>query len=423
MIEIYEDSKVLFEKNEQRKVLLEDDGYVKSILLDVEKRGDEALREYTLNFDGVNINNFLVNQEEIVEAYENVDTELIEALEISAENIEDFHRREIPQSFLFEKKGITAGQMIMPLDSTGIYVPGGRAAYPSTVLMAAIPPKICGVPRIVIVTPPNKNGKCNDAVLVASDIAGVDEVYKVGGAQAIAALAYGTESIKKVSKIVGPGNKYVAMAKKLVETPTEFPAGPSEVMIIAEESSNPRFIALDMLAQSEHDPLASAYLLTSSRNLAEKVKGEIEKELMVLPRKNILEESLKRGGIFIISSIDEAIDLSNEFAPEHLEIMINEPFSILTKIKNAGSVFLGDYSPEAMGDYVSGTNHVLPTSGYARYYSSLSVDDFLKKYTFQYITKDGLKTYRNTVSILARSEGLFAHEKAVNVRFEDEKQI
>ena len=315
MIEIYEGAEALFEKNKQRKILLEDDGYVRSILSDVEKRGDEALKEYTLKFDGVKIGDFLVTQDEIAEAYENVDTELIEALETSAENIEDFHRREIPQSFLFEKKGITAGQMILPLESTGIYVPGGRATYPSTVLMAAIPPKICGVPRIVVVTPPSKDGRCNDAVLVASDIAGVDEIYKVGGAQAIAALSYGTESIKKVSKIVGPGNRFVAMAKKLVETPTEFPAGPSEVMIIAEENSNPRFIALDMLAQSEHDPLASAYLLTTSRTLAEKVQREIEKELKVLPRKEILDESLKRGGIFIISSIDEAIRSFKQLCP------------------------------------------------------------------------------------------------------------
>ena len=421
MIEIYQGSKALFEKNKQRKVLLEDDGYVKSILLDVEKRGDEALRDYTLKFDGLKIDDFLVTQDEIAEAYDNVETELIEALETSAENIEDFHRREIPQSFLFEKKGVTAGQMILPLESAGIYVPGGRAAYPSTVLMAAIPPKICGVPRIVVVTPPSKDGRCNDAVLVASDIAGVDEIYKVGGAQAIAALSYGTESIKPVSKIVGPGNRFVAIAKKLVETPTEFPAGPSEVMIIAEEKSNPRFIALDMLAQSEHDPMASAYLLTTSKSLAEKVVRELENELKVLPMKVLLEDSLKRGGVFIISSIDEAIELSNNFAPEHLEIMVNDPFSLLTKIKNAGSVFLGEYSPEAMGDYVSGTNHVLPTSGFAKFYSSLSVDDFLKKYTFQYVTKVGLKTYRDTVSTLARSEGLFAHEKAVKVRFEDEK--
>ncbi len=421
MIEIYEGEKALFEKNKERKLLLEDDGYVRSILLDVENRGDEALREYTLKFDGAKIDDFLVDQDEIIEAYENVDTELIEALEISAENIEDFHRRELPQSFLFEKKGITAGQMILPVESAGIYVPGGRATYPSTVLMAAIPPKICGVPRIVVTTPPDKNGRCNDAVLVASDIAGVDEIYKVGGAQAIAAMSYGTESIKEVSKIVGPGNRFVTMAKKLIETPTEFPAGPSEVMILAEENSNPRFIALDMLAQSEHDPLASAYLLTTSKKLADKVKKEIENELKVLPRKEILKESLKRGGIFIVSSIDNAIDISNRFAPEHLEIMAKEPFSLLTKVKHAGSVFLGDYAPEAIGDYVSGTNHVLPTSGFAKFYSSLSVDDFLKKYTFQYVTKEGLKNYRGAISTLARSEGLFAHEKAVNVRFEDEK--
>lgn len=421
LIEIYDNGTYLMEKNNQRKVLLDDDGYVKSILLDVQKRGDQALKEYTKKFDGVEIDDFLVNQDEIAEAYDNVDTELIEALETSAENIEDFHRRELPQSFLFEKKGITSGQIILPLDSVGVYVPGGRAAYPSTVLMASIPPKICGVPRVVVTTPPNKDGRCNDAVLVASDIAGVDEIYKVGGAQAIAALSYGTDTIKKVSKIVGPGNKFVAMAKKLVETPTEFPAGPSEVMIIADKDSNSRFIALDMLAQSEHDPLASSYLLTTSRTLAEKVVKEIESELKILPRKEILEESLKRGGIFIVSSIDEAIELSNNFAPEHLEIMIPDPFSVLSKIKNAGSVFLGDYSPEAMGDYVTGTNHVLPTSGYARFYSSLSVDDFLKKFTFQYVSKDGLKTYQNTVSTLARSEGLYAHEKAVKVRFENEE--
>ena len=421
MIEIYEGREFLLEKNNQRKVLLDDDGYVKSILLEVQKKGDEALKDYTKKFDGVEIDDFLVTQDEIAEAYDNVDTQLIEALETSAENIEDFHRRELPRSFLFEKKGITSGQMILPLDSVGVYVPGGRAAYPSTVLMASIPPKICGVPRIAVTTPPGKDGRCNHAVLVASDIAGVDEIYKVGGAQAIAALSYGTETIKPVSKIVGPGNRFVAIAKKLVETPTEFPAGPSEVMIIAEENSNPRFIALDMLAQSEHDPLASSYLLTTSRALANKVQREIEGELKLLPRKDILEESLKRGGIFIISSIDEAIDLSNNFAPEHLELMVEEPFLILTRIKNAGSVFLGEYSPEAVGDYVSGTNHVLPTSGFAKHYSSLSVDDFLKKFTFQYVTKEGLKNYKSTVSTLARSEGLFAHEKAVNVRFEDEK--
>ncbi|MEI0526762.1 histidinol dehydrogenase [Brachyspira murdochii] len=394
---------------------------VKAILEDVKQNGDNALKKYAKMFDNAEIDNLRVTEKEIEEAYNRVDEKFKETLKLAYNNIEKFHKKQLRNSFITnEEDGIVMGQIINPIEKVGVYIPGGTAVYPSTVLMNVIPAKVAGVNEIILVSPPNKEGKINDNILAASKIAGVNKVFKTGGAQAIAALSYGTESIPRVYKIVGPGNIYVAMAKRLVygEVSIDMVAGPSEVLIIADETSNPIHIASDMLAQAEHDKLASSILITTSKDIAEKVKEELYKQLEKLSRKDIAMESIENNGrIIITETIDEAIYISNEIAPEHLEISIKEPFSVLSKIKNAGSIFLGDYTPEALGDYLSGANHVIPTSGTAKFASPLSVDDFIKKSYITYYTKDALEKVKDNIINFAEHESLEAHANSVKVRF------
>lgn len=400
---------------------------VSEILKNVKNSKDLSLIEYTKKFDNVEIESLKVSKDEIKESYLNLkesNPELLNSLEEASENIAKFHKKQIPQEWEIElRKGITAGQIIRPINKVGCYIPGGRAAYPSTILMTVIPAKIAGVENIICCSPPQENGKIMDAILVAADIAGADEIYKVGGAQAIAAMAYGTESIPQVEKIVGPGNIFVTAAKKLVygNVDIEFPAGPSEVLIIADKTANPEYIAYDILSQAEHDPNASCYLVTDNLKLAKKTKKEIELKTKEAKRKEVIEESLKKfGKIIVTKSIEEAVDISNEYAPEHLIIMTknNEADEkILKKIKNAGSIFLGKYSPVAAGDYGSGTNHVLPTDRGARMYSGLSTESFLKKPTVQTITQKGLKSLENVVVPIAEYEGFYAHADSIKVRW------
>ncbi|WP_304331559.1 histidinol dehydrogenase [Brachyspira innocens] len=394
---------------------------VKAILEDVKQNGDNALKKYAKMFDNANIETIEVTEKEIEEAYNRVDEKFKETLKLAYNNIEKFHKKQLRNSFITnEEDGIVMGQIINPIEKVGVYIPGGTAVYPSTVLMNVIPAKVAGVSEIILVSPPNKEGKINDNILAAAKIAGVNKVFKTGGAQAIAALSYGTESIPKVYKIVGPGNIYVAMAKRLVygEVSIDMVAGPSEVLIIADETANPIHIASDMLAQAEHDKLASSILITTSKDIAEKVKEELYKQLEKLSRKDIAMESIENNGrIIITETIDEALYISNEIAPEHLEISIKEPFSVLSKIKNAGSIFLGDYTPEALGDYLSGANHVIPTSGTAKFASPLSVDDFIKKSYITYYTKDALEKVKDNIINFAEHESLEAHANSVKVRF------
>ncbi|OEJ14452.1 histidinol dehydrogenase [Brachyspira hampsonii] len=394
---------------------------VKAILEDVKQNGDNALKKYAKMFDNAEIDNLRVTEKEIEEAYNRVDEKFRETLKLAYNNIEKFHKKQLRNSFITnEEDGIVMGQIINPIEKVGVYIPGGTAVYPSTVLMNVIPAKVAGVNEIILVSPPNKEGKINDNILAAAKIAGVNKVFKTGGAQAIAALSYGTESIPKVYKIVGPGNIYVAMAKRLVygEVSIDMVAGPSEVLIIADETANPIHIASDMLAQAEHDKLASSILITTSKNISEKVREELYKQLEKLSRKDIAMESIENNGrIIITETIDEAVYISNEIAPEHLEISIKEPFSILSKIKNAGSIFLGDYTPEALGDYLSGANHVIPTSGTAKFASPLSVDDFIKKSYITYYTKDALEKVKDNIINFAEHESLEAHANSVKVRF------
>ena len=394
---------------------------VKAILEDVKQNGDNALKKYAEMFDNAKIDNLKVTEKEIEEAYNRVDEKFKETLKLAYNNIEKFHKKQLRNSFITnEEDGIVMGQIINPIEKVGVYIPGGTAVYPSTVLMNVIPAKVAGVNEIILVSPPNKEGKINGNILAAAKIAGVNKVFKTGGAQAIAALSYGTESIPKVYKIVGPGNIYVAMAKRLVygEVSIDMVAGPSEVLIIADETANPVHIASDMLAQAEHDKLASSILITTSKSISEKVKEELYKQLEKLSRKDIAMESIENNGrIIITETIDEAIYISNEIAPEHLEISIKEPFSVLSKIKNAGSIFLGDYTPEALGDYLSGANHVIPTSGTAKFASPLSVDDFIKKSYITYYTKDALEKVKDNIINFAEHESLEAHANSVKVRF------
>ncbi|MBZ9571527.1 histidinol dehydrogenase [Methanobrevibacter sp. TMH8] len=399
---------------------------VSDILKNVKESKDSSLKKYTAKFDNVKIETFKVSQEEIENSYTNLKKEnpkLIESLKNASKNIEDFHKEQIPKEWNMEiTKGITAGQIIRPINIVGCYIPGGRAVYPSSILMTVIPAKIAGVSRIICCTPPQSDGKVMDAILVAADIAGADEIYKVGGAQAIAAMAYGTESIPKVEKIVGPGNIFVTAAKKLVygEVDIDFPAGPSEVLIIADETANPEYLAYDILSQGEHDPNASCFLVTDSENIAKETKKEIEIKTQQAKRKEIIEESLEKyGKIILTKSIEESIEVSNEYAPEHLIIMTKNSATdqkILKKITNAGSIFLGKYSPVAAGDYGSGTNHVLPTASGAKMYSGLSTESFLKKPTVQTITEEGLKSLESIVIPIAEYEGLYAHADSVKVR-------
>ncbi|MDA0024404.1 histidinol dehydrogenase [Brachyspira hyodysenteriae] len=394
---------------------------VKAILEDVKQNGDNALKKYAKMFDNAEIDNLEVTEKEIEEAYNRVDEKFKETLKLAYNNIEKFHKKQLRNSYITnEEYGIVMGQIINPIEKVGVYIPGGTAVYPSTVLMNVIPAKVAGVNEIILVSPPNKEGKINANILAAAKIAGVNRVFKTGGAQAIAALSYGTESIPKVYKIVGPGNIYVAMAKRLVygEVSIDMVAGPSEVLIIADETANHIHIASDMLAQAEHDKLASSILVTTSKEIAEKTKEELYKQLEKLSRKDIASESIENNGrIIITETIDEAIYINNEIAPEHLEISIKEPFSVLSKIKNAGSIFLGDYTPEALGDYLSGANHVIPTSGTAKFASPLSVDDFIKKSYITYYTKDALSKVKDNIINFAEHESLEAHANSVKVRF------
>ena len=395
---------------------------VSEILNNVKSNGDEALKSYTEKFDGVLIDDLKVNDEEIKEAYDSLDDTLLIALKKAASNIEKFHKKQIPEEWKMEvNTGITAGQIVRAINSAGCYIPGGRAAYPSSILMTVIPAKIAGVDKVVCVTPPQKDGKILDAILVAADIAGADEIYKVGGAQAIGALAYGTQSVPKVEKIVGPGNIFVTAAKKLVygQVDIEFPAGPSEVLILADESAEPEFLATDILAQAEHDPNASCFLVTDSQDLAKETNEFVLKLTENAPRREIIEESLSKSGkIIITNTFDEAIYVTNEYAPEHLIISTKDDDKTLNAIKNAGSIFLGAYSPVAAGDYGSGTNHVLPTGGGAKMYSGLSTESFIKKPTVQRITKEGLAELAKTSVPIAEYEGFYAHSNSFKRRLE-----
>lgn len=394
---------------------------VEDILQEVRKNGDKALTYYTRKFDCPNINEIKVSKEEIKEAYNKVDKDFIDALKTAKENIWDFHEKQKENSMIVPSKaGIMMGRIVRGIEKVGIYVPGGTAAYPSSVLMNAIPAKVAGVEKIIMTTPPMKDGFVNPNILVAADISGVDEIYKVGGAQAIGALAFGTETIDKVDKIVGPGNIFVAMAKKSVFgfVDIDMIAGPSEILVISDEKGNPEYIAADLMSQAEHDKLASAILVTTSKELATKVIEELKKQVEKLERKEIILEALKNyGAIIITSNIKEAIEIGNTIAPEHLELMLENPFVYLGDVKNAGSVFLGYYAPEPLGDYMAGPNHVLPTSGTARFFSPLSVDDFIKKSSYLYYSEDALRGVKDKVVKLAETEGLTAHANSIKVRF------
>lgn len=397
---------------------------VSEIITNVRGNGDKAVFDYCKKFDGADLDSLLVSEEEIEEAVNSVEPRFLEVLEKAAKNIRAFHKKQIRTSFIIsEEPGIVTGQKIIPVDKAGLYVPGGTAAYPSTVLMDAIPAKLAGVKQVIMVSPPNKEGKINPVILAAAKIVGIDKIFKVGGAQAIAALAYGTESIPKVDKIVGPGNAYVAEAKKQVfgVVSIDMIAGPSEILIIADSKSNPKHIAADLLSQAEHDKMASAVLVTDSTELANKVSAELERQIPLLERSEIARESIdKNGKIIVANDIESVIEISNEIAPEHLELCLDNPFDYLDRIRHAGSIFMGRNCPEALGDYFAGPNHTLPTSGTAKFSSPLSVDDFVKKTQYTYYTADALKKVADDVAFFATKEGLTAHAKSVTVRFEDD---
>ena len=398
---------------------------VAEIIKSVRERGDAALFEYCEKFDKAKLSSLLVSEEEIEEAYVTVEPRFIDILTRAAANIRKFHEKQVRNSFIINDcDGIVIGQKIIPVDRAGLYVPGGTAAYPSTVLMDSIPAKIAGCREVVMVTPPNKEGKVNPVILAAAKIAGIDKIFKVGGAQAIAALAYGTESVPKVDKIVGPGNAFVAEAKKQVfgVVSIDMIAGPSEILVVADGKSNPRHVAADLLSQAEHDRMASAVLVTDSASLAEKVSEELEKQIPELERADIARESIdKNGKIIVADTLDAAIEIANEIAPEHLELCVDNPFDYLDKIRHAGSIFMGRNCPEALGDYFAGPNHTLPTSGTAKFSSPLSVDDFVKKTQYTYYTKEALARVAEDVAFCANKEGLGAHAKSAIVRMEDDE--
>ena len=391
-----------------------------NIISDVRNRKDAACREYTKKFDGIDIETFKVSEEEIEQAISKCDPFFCESMNRAKENIVYFHQAQKQNGYLLQKeKGIYLGQRVLPLASVGIYVPGGRAQYPSSVLMNAIPAHVAGVKRIVMVTPPSKTGEIHPNIAYAAKIAGVTEIYKIGGAQAIAALAYGTESIPSVDKIVGPGNIFVAAAKKLVfgKVDIDMIAGPSEILVVADEKGNAQYLAADLLSQAEHDPMASAIFLTTSKELLEKVNVELKKQSSVLPKREIVEQSLKNYGKSIVcDSIEECIDIANAIAPEHLELMVEDPMKYLGLVLNAGSVFMGYYTCESIGDYFGGTNHVLPTSGTARFSSALGVDSFIKKSSFLHYTKEAIDAYGQYIVSMACEEQLQAHANAAKVR-------
>ncbi len=393
---------------------------VSAIIENVKANGDKAVFEYTAKFDKAEFSCLEVTKEEIEEALALVEPRFLKILETAAENIRKFHSKQVRNSFVIsEDKGIVTGQKITPVERAGLYVPGGTAAYPSTVLMDSIPAKIAGVKEMCIVTPPNSEGKINPVILAAASIAGVDRIFKVGGAQAIAALAYGTESIPKVDKIVGPGNAFVAEAKKQVYglVSIDMIAGPSEILVLADAKSNPAYVAADLLSQAEHDKNASAVLVTESLELAEKVSAELEKQIPMLERAEIARASIDNNGkIIVAETLTQGIDIANELAPEHLELCVDNPFDYLDSVKNAGSIFMGRYCPEALGDYYAGPNHTLPTGGTARFSSPLSVDDFVKKSQFTYYTKEALFAVAEDVGFFAEKEGLTAHAKSAVIR-------
>ena len=396
---------------------------VRDIIATVRERGDAALYDYEARFDKVALTSLAVSAEEIEEALSLVEADFLAVIRKAAENIREFHSKQLRQGFEMRRgEGVVLGQRVTPIERVGLYVPGGTAAYPSTVLMDAIPAKIAGCPKVVMVTPPGKDGKVNPVILAAASVAGVDEIYKVGGAQAIAALAYGTESVPKVDKIVGPGNAFVAEAKKQVfgMVSIDMIAGPSEILVVADGGSDPRFVAADMLSQAEHDRNASAVLVTDSPSLAKGVQGAIEALLEGMARRDIARASIDNNGkIIVVEDILQGIDVANAIAPEHLELCVEEPFSYLPKVKHAGSVFLGRNCPEAIGDYYAGMNHTLPTCGTARFSSPLSVDDFIKKTQYAYYSADALAEVAEEVALFARKEGLTGHAKSATIRFEE----
>ena len=400
------------------------EGIVTEIIENVRKNGDKALFEYCEKFDKAKLTALLVTQEEMDEAMAAVDPKFLEILEKAAANIRHFHEKQVRNSFILnDRPGIVMGQKIVPVDRAGLYVPGGTAAYPSTVLMDSIPAKIAGVPEVVMVTPPNAEGKVNPVILAAAKVAGIDKVFKVGGAQAIAALAYGTESIPKVDKIVGPGNAFVAEAKKQVfgRVSIDMIAGPSEILIVADGGSNARHVAADLLSQAEHDKLASAVLVTDSAALATKVQAELEVQIPQLERAQIARASIDSNGkIIVADDLRQAIDIANEIAPEHLELCVDNPFDYLDSIRHAGSIFMGRNCPEALGDYFAGPNHTLPTSGTAKFSSPLGVDDFIKKVQYTYYTRDALARVAKDVAAFAKAEGLTAHARSATIRTEDD---
>ena len=394
---------------------------VTDILNNVKQNGDDAVREYTLKFDGHMPSKFEISREEIDSSPDKCDRDFILALYKAADNIRDFHARQKQQSWLEPKQnGVILGQRIRGLKRVGVYVPGGTAAYPSSVLMNVIPAKIAGVKEIVMVTPPQKDGTANPDILAAAKIAGVDRVFLMGGAQAVAALAYGTQSVPKVDKIVGPGNIFVATAKKLLYGTVDIDmiAGPSEILIVADKSANPKFLAADLMSQAEHDKMASAILLTTSEETANETAKELSRQMQTLERRDIIEQSLNDfGAIIVCKDISEAVDFANELAPEHLELAVENPMEYIGRVDNAGSVFLGHYSPEPLGDYFAGPNHVLPTSCTARFFSPLSVDSFIKKSSFIYYTEPALSEAKDDIIKLAETEGLTAHANSIKVRF------
>ena len=397
---------------------------VSDIIENVKANKDKALFEYCEKFDKVTLSSLEVSDKEIEEAFEIADPEFVKIVEEAAQNIRAFHEKQVRNSFIIsEKDGVITGQKVTPIEKVGLYVPGGTAAYPSTVLMDSIPAKIAGCKEIVMVTPPSKDGKVNPNILTAAKIAGVTRIFKVGGAQAVAALAYGTESVPCVDKIVGPGNAFVAEAKKQVfgKVSIDMIAGPSEILVVADSTCNPVYVAADLLSQAEHDKMASAVLVTDTMELAKAVSDELERQIPMLPRAEIARCSIDNNGKIIVAenNLMLAIDIANEIAPEHLEICVDNPFEYLDKIKHAGSIFMGKYCPEALGDYFAGPNHTLPTSGSARFSSPLSVDDFVKKSQFTYYTRDALSKVYGKVATFAEKEGLHAHAKSATIRFEE----
>lgn len=398
---------------------------VNEIIENVRTNKNKAIFDYTLKFDKFELNedNIKVTRQEIEEAYSLMDAKLVEVIRKAADNIKAFHMKQLRNSWFDAKEdGTILGMKITPIEKAGVYVPGGKAAYPSSVLMNVIPAKVAGVTEIIMTTPPGKDGKVNPGTLVAADIAGVDTIYKVGGAQAIAALAFGTESIPKVDKITGPGNIFVALAKKAVYgyVSIDSIAGPSEVLVLADETANPRYVAADLLSQAEHDELASAILITTSEELAQKVSVEVDKFTAELSRREIIEKSLENYGyILVAESMEQAIETTNEIASEHLEILTKDPFNVMTKIRNAGAIFLGEYSSEPLGDYFAGPNHILPTNGTAKFFSPVNVDDFIKKSSIISYSKEALEKLHKDIELFAESESLTAHANSIKVRFEE----